>query len=141
MRSPEISPRLLHSGRDDAVCEVGSSRHWQVRGTTTTPANSMPSLNGGRLLCYFPDADLSDGAAEQESGGFFDAHNTPPWDTWVGYFHDGLEPDGSYDKYLLVFVPEQLVSLATAGILVNPEECIVWFGDANVKLRSRFPRL
>jgi catechol 2,3-dioxygenase-like lactoylglutathione lyase family enzyme len=27
------------------------------------------ALHGGRLLVYFPDADLADGAAEAESGG------------------------------------------------------------------------
>jgi hypothetical protein len=99
----------------------------------------MPILNGGRLLCYFPDADLCDGAAEQESNGFFDVYNTPPWDTWVGYFQDGLDPKGSYDNYLLAYVPEQLVSLAAGGILVNPEECIMWLEDADVRLRSRIP--
>jgi len=139
MRSPELCPRILHDGRDDVVCDVGSARHWRIRATTTTPATSMPKLKGGRLLCYFPDADLCDGAAEQESEGFFDVYNTPPWDTWVGYFHDGLEPDGCYDNYLLAYVPEQLMSLATGGILVNPEECIMWLEDADVKLRSRIP--
>ena len=99
----------------------------------------MPDLDGGRLLCYFPDGDLCDGAAEQESDGFFDVYNTPPWDTWIGYFRDGLKPNDSYDSYLLAYVPEQLISLAANGISVNPEECIMWFEDTEVKLRSRIP--
>jgi hypothetical protein len=41
------------------------------------------SLLGGRLMVYFPDAALADGAAEVQSRGFFDVHNTPPWDTWI----------------------------------------------------------
>ncbi len=137
MRSSELCPRMFHDGRDDVLCGVGSSRHWRIRATTTTPASSMPNLNGGRLLCCFPDANLCDGAAELESDGFFDVYNTPPWDTWVGYFRDGVDPKGSYDNYLLAYVPEQLVSLAAGGILVNPEECIMWLDDADVKLRSR----
>lgn len=139
LRSPDLIPRLLHDGRDDVVCDVGSTRHWRVRATTDAPQASMPHLNGGRLLCYFPDADLCDGAAEQESDGFFDVYNTPPWDTWVGYFSDRTDPDGSYDNYLLAYVLKQLVPLAAGGILVNPEECIMWLEDADVKLRTRIP--
>ncbi|MFN7770031.1 MAG: hypothetical protein ACK5WR_17230 [Planctomycetaceae bacterium] len=135
MRTHMIAPRIFHDGRDDVVCDVGSSRHWQIRATTTIPAISMPNLNGGRLLCYFPDDTLSDGAAEHVSDGFFDYFNTPPWDTWVGYFEDR---ETRYDNYLLSYVPERLVALAEGGILVNPERCILWLEDTNVKLKSRF---
>ena len=137
MRTADLTPRLLHDGQDDAVCDVGSTRHWRVRATTNAPQVSMPDLEGGRLLCCFPDADLCDGAAEQESEGFFDVYNTPPWDTWIGYFCDRTDPNSSYDNYLLAYVPEELVSLADGGIVVNPEECIMWLEDADVKLRCR----
>jgi len=88
----------------------------------------------GRLLVYFPDAELADGAAHLASGGFFDVHNTPPWSTWIGYFDD-RGPDHSLSCYLLAWVPEALVAAAGAGIEVNPEACIVWFEDAKVALR------
>lgn len=137
MRSLELYPQNLHDGRDDVVCDVGSTRHWQIRATTTGPLNAMPNLKGGRLLCYFPDADLCDGAAEQESDGFFDIHNTPPWDTWIGYFSDRSDSGGGYENYLLAYVPKQLLAVAAAGIRVNPEECIMWLDDTEVKIRSR----
>ena len=140
MRSGEIAPRILHDGRDSVVCEVGASRHWRVRATTKAVAASMPDLDGGRLLCHFPDADLCDGAAELASDGFFDGHNTPPWDTWVGYFRDGVDPVRGYDAYLLAYVPAPFVPLAERGVLVNPERCIVWLEDTDVRLRDRLSR-
>ena len=100
---------------------------------------SIPNLLGGRLLCFFPDGNLCDGAAELESDGFFDVCNTPPWDTWVGYFCDETDPNSSYANYLLAYVPKQLVSLASDGVLANVEQCIMWLDETGVKLRARIP--
>lgn len=138
MRSSELAPQILHEGRDDVVCNVISSRHWRIRETTDTPATVCPDLLGGRLVTYFPDADLCDGAAQAESDGFFDAFNVPPWDTWVAYFEDNPGASGSYDNYLLAYVPQPFVPLVEGGISVNPEQCIMWLSDADVKVRARF---
>ena len=137
MRSRKLLPRVLHDGRDDVVCDVGLTRHYLIRATTDGPVTSVPDLLGGRLLAYFPDADLCDGAAEIESDGFFDVCNVPPWDTWVGYFEDNHGRSGIYDSYLLAYVPERFLPLAAGGILDNPEECILWLSDAEVKLQTR----
>ena len=99
------------------------------------------SIRGGRLLVYFPDADLSDGAAEVDSRGFFDVHNVPPWDTWIALGEDERQPDISYQQYLIAWVPPELLAIAQAGIDVNPEECIVWLEDANVGARHELRRL
>ncbi|HEX6751622.1 MAG TPA: hypothetical protein VF092_30290 [Longimicrobium sp.] len=79
---------------------------------------------GGRLLVYFPEAELSDGAAEVATGGFFDVFNCPPWDTWLAFISDA-NPDPSYSSYLIAYVPPVLLELCAAGIEVNPEQCIV----------------
>lgn len=81
-------------------------------------------FEGGRLLLYFPDAELSDGAAETETGGFFDVENVPPWDTWIALFRDE-DADVSFAECLIGWVPQEFVALAGRGIRVNPEECIV----------------
>lgn len=103
------------------------------------------NLAGGRLLVYFPDADLSDGAAEMESCGFFDVFSTPPWDTWVAFAQDDVEPSSAYGRYLIAYVPPQLLELCNAGIEVNPEECIAWIENTDVafldRLRGEAPRL
>src|SRR5215470_12771367 len=71
-------------------------------------------LEGGRLLAFFPDWSLFDGAAQAGSGQFFDHDNFPPWDTWV-YYGSEKWPSGNPAKqtgdmnYLLSWVPPQLI--------------------------------
>ncbi len=139
MRYSDLQWRLLHNGRDDAICEVGAARQFALFETPTALVQKCPDLLGGRLMVYFPDGDLCDGAAEQETEGFFDVFNVPPWETWVGYFEESSRRRGSYDSYLLAYVPSALVSLADSGMLVNPEECILWLSQTAIKIRSKFP--
>jgi hypothetical protein len=84
----------------------------------------------GRLLGFYPDESFSDGAAARVSEGFFDDHNTPAWDTWVGYFVDYV-PEASIklERYLVAYVPSYLVAAAQLAIDVNPEQCIGWLGS------------
>lgn len=98
-------------------------------------------LVGGRLLIYFPDSDLADGAAEAVSRGFFDLHNVPPWDTWIALADDGPRANLSVRQYVVSWVPAQLVACVSAGIAVNPEECIAWLDSADVRARAEPHRL
>lgn len=88
-------------------------------------------------MVYFPDAELSDGAAEVYTDGLFDVFNAPPWDTWVALFEEGPQHDRSYGTYLVAYIPQPLLSLAERGISVNPERCIDWLERTQVKLVSR----
>jgi hypothetical protein len=108
-------------------------RAWRRAGIPAPTASR--GLEGGRLLLYFPDADLCCGAAEAESRGFFDVHNCPPWGTWIGFFADEGVPDDAYASYLVAWVPGELLGLASRGIEVNPEACIAWLDEAEVSLR------
>jgi len=56
------------------------------------------------------------GAAEAISHGFFDLHDSPPWDTWFWY------SEGT----ILAWVPEGFLNRAQAGIDANPVDCIHW---------------
>jgi hypothetical protein len=102
-----------------------SSREWQLPAIT--------GLHGGRLLVYFPEDNLSDGVAEAESLGFFDTDNIPPYDTWVWMvrnirpfkYKDGT-PGEMEANYLVAWVPPEFMRLASGGVDVNPEQCIVW---------------
>ncbi len=129
LRPSELTPSTLPRNRWAAVDEVVTQRASGVRYLGLRREGAR-----GRLLVYFPDADLCDGAAQAESHEFFDVHNAPPWGTWIGYFEDGGE-DPSYTTYLLAWVPEALIGEAEAGISVNPEACIVWLDQASVRLR------
>lgn len=93
LRTADLQPRRLEAGYFETVSTVASSRRSRVRDCAAVD----PSR--GRLLVYFPDADLSDGAAEVESGGFFDVCNVPPWDTWVAFFQEAGAADDSYARY------------------------------------------
>lgn len=132
LRDPEVAPRPLEADYFAAVSTVTSRRHFMLTHRFIPPRDAG---QGGRLLVYYPDADLSDGAAEVESEGFFDVWNCPPWDTWVGFFQDGGRMD-SYVRYLVAWVPPALVELAGRGIQVNPEECILWLDDSGCALRT-----
>lgn len=91
-------------------------------------------LAGGRLLVYDPADNLCDGAALLASSGFFDGHNVPPWDTWIGYIYSGpgeyLTTRYRYNRlYLLSWVPPAFLILADNGVEANPEQCIRWAVD------------
>jgi hypothetical protein len=121
LRSPELQPSLVlseartHQAREQIVQSVISKRSKLIR--TLQHAQTTPHLAQGRLLRYWPEENLADGAAEYASVGFFDADNTPPWDTWVA-FSRGM---------LVSWVPGELVELVDKGINANPEGCIAWF--------------
>jgi hypothetical protein len=126
LRDERLRPRVLEADRESAVNALAGNRAWRVQGAR--PVATADDLAGGRLLVYFPDDDLSDGAAEAETRGFFDVNNAPPWATWVGIFRD--EENGGSD-YLISWVPASLVDIVERGIAVNPEECIRWPGEAD----------
>ncbi|WXH34113.1 hypothetical protein WA016_08124 [Myxococcus stipitatus] len=103
----------------------------------------VPSLEWrnlpGRLLVLFPDDETADGGAEGQSEGFFDVHNTPPWDTWVAYFeeldeevHGGRRAYG----YLLAYVPAIFVPRVELGIAANPEFAIKWLDDSETVIAA-----
>jgi hypothetical protein len=140
LRDPLFEPEPPHSSQGHAMASLLAQRRAKLG--RVAPARS---LDIGRLLVYFPHADLCDGAAEVESRGFFDVHNCPPWDTWVATFEDaGADHDASYGVYLVAWVPSELMALADAGIAVNPEECIAWLDQTSVAawplIRSAFGR-
>lgn len=87
---------------------------------------------------FYPEGSLSDGAAEVATRGFFDADNTPPWDTWVDLFRTtDMIARGFGHLYLVSWVPDGLVPLVTEGIELNPEECLVWLSDTSLPLATR----
>jgi len=125
LRSPFLRPDPFVYPQSPAeqariVETVAEKRADQLRVGHRYPLALLDNLAGGRLLQYAPDENLCDGAAEYSSKGFFDVTNVPPWDTWICF----VEP------YLVSWVPPRLLDLASTGIDVNPEGCILWAPDA-----------
>lgn len=129
LRSPDHRPRTLESSYAAAVRTM-------AYGPRRISPKTEPDLTRGRLLVYYPDAELSDGAAEAESGGFFDVCNAPPWDTWVAMVTDAAAPEYQREQ-LISWVPDAFIAHVQRGIDVNPEECIVWLDESG----TRFARL
>jgi hypothetical protein len=129
LRRDETRPRSLERDYFTAVRMAAAPR--RHRRQTGAPRRS---LAGGRVLVYFPDDELADGAAEVESEGFLDLHNAPPWDTWFAMAEDTGRVERN--PYLLSWVPDVFVTHAQRGIDVNPEECIRWLEDCDVAIRG-----
>lgn len=133
LRSYELQPWVLAGDRTSTVIEVLRRREMHL--SASDAASEGQGLAGGRLLVYFPDGNLADGAAEVQSEGFFDVDNTPPWDTWVALGTEPTARDVNHRVYLITWVPAPLLDLAAHGIAVNPEVCICWLEDAPIAAR------
>jgi len=134
LRTEKHRPWVLETDRATTVRHVLAARaSTDPAVRSAIPVRSIEELGSGRLLLYFPDANLADGAAEVETGGFFDVDNVPPWDTWIGLFRDE-SADISFVEYLVSWVPAEFVELVERGIYANPEDCILWLADSHVAL-------
>jgi len=125
LRSSELKPIDLIDGDASQeswkeMAEGVINRRSSVINTRALRDHIGPGLHRGRLLLYVPSENISDGASQHSSNGFFDVNDCPPWDLWLQYS----------DRTLISWVPEILLPLAQAGIDVNAVECIRWL-DAN----------
>jgi hypothetical protein len=116
LRPDSFVPKQSPVERERIVEILAEKRADQLRNEHRYPITLVDDLSGGRLLKYAPDENLCDGAAQYSSKGFFDVDNIPPWDTWICF----IEP------YLISWVPPRLLDLASVGIDMNPEQCILW---------------
>lgn len=112
----DIASLIPHTRRAEIVEELAAKRADHLGQLKATAVSDEPKMAEERILIYYPDQNLADGAAEYHSKGFFDANNVPPWDTWVCY----------HDDALIAWVPTILEKLATIGIDANVEGCISW---------------
>jgi len=110
----------------DAVRTICEERASRIENLEPVDFSSLR----GCLMAYYPDEQLADGAAEDETGGFFNIDNVPAWDTWVAFFFVPVPraPQG-WGPCLLSYVPEPFLRTVARGLYVNPESCIVWVRD------------
>jgi uncharacterized protein (TIGR02996 family) len=136
LRTPDLRPpNEDFSGYSKVICE------WQpiVNGLALDRARllsrfaAMPTSleKRGRLLLFYPEDTLADGAAEIESERFFDTFNVPAWDSWVFFVEDDLlrQNQRGDGMYLICWVPPTIVERAAGGVSINPEQCIRWATD------------
>ena len=118
-----------------SVCSKRSRLLWSSGKRNLAPATD---LGGGRLLAYFPDNNLACGVAEVESQGFFDTNNIPPYDAWVwmvqnvrSFAYADVAKGEMEVNYLVAWAPPDFIALASGGVDVNPEGCILWLDTLN----------
>lgn len=74
---------------------------------------------GGRLLRYNFCETTYSCTPRDETGGFFDELDLPPWDLWIAMAEGGAD-------FLISWIPEELVQLADKGVKSSAEENILW---------------
>ncbi len=79
-------------------------------------------LSGGRLLLHFLDCSNHNGITADETEGFLDNSDTPPWDTWV----DIVQAGESDQEILVAWMPGDFVSLAQRAIDVECIGMLMW---------------
>jgi len=127
---------LLHEARETSVASLIAERRRLIE-AGQEPDVMRRSLPEGKLLLFYPDLSLFEGAAEAASRGFFDSDNVPAWDTWVYCGTDGSGSKRNSDEaFLVTWIPREFVPLVNAGIDVNPEECFQW----STKVTRNFTR-
>jgi hypothetical protein len=136
LRSVDLQPYLLAGSRASMVHFLALKRSTLLRPTQIEPTATQEELLGGKLLCYFPDEGVWDSAAQWTTSGFFDDHDAPGWDTWVGLFEAGRR-----GSYLVSWVPSELKELVERGIAANPVECISWLEQTDVVLRKELEEI
>ena len=123
---------MPHEQRLELVNELILKRKTSLLNSEVPLRPLASDLGGGKLMYFYPDGSLFDGAAEAASGGFFDCDNVPAWDTWVYYGSDSSGERENCDINLLVsWIPRELCRNVNDGIAVNPESCIDWAVNAD----------
>jgi hypothetical protein len=117
LRTPELRPEPFVSSQTNRpliVEELCAKRAELLRQRDAHSKFISSDLAGGKLLVCEPDDNFDDGASQEQSKGYFDGKDTPPWDTWICYF----------DRQLISWVPPSLLDLVQAGIANNFVDCI-----------------
>jgi uncharacterized protein (TIGR02996 family) len=155
LRTERLEPRALVGYFDRAgwpdnpaidwpglAVQVAIDRRRLLEGAGRAPSRPAGGLLGGRLVLFDPQATIRDGEAARYSGGYFDADNLPPWDTWVLAAPEpspvprGQPPE--YTPYYLVsWVPPAHLGRVRAGIDVNEEGSLGWLDQAGTPLVRR----
>lgn len=84
-------------------------------------------FEAGKLLVMLPGVSDYGGGEYGGSNGFFDGAAFPAWDTWVYLGEEQL--NGDPERYIISWIPPQIIKDAQDGINDSAMECIWWATD------------
>jgi len=85
------------------------------------------ALFGGRLLWHEPERTVWDQLSQQETCGWLDEHDCPPWETWVGWIEAADSDNGR--AFLIAWVHPDLLDRAQSGMQVIACESVGWLDE------------
>ena len=117
------------------VHQLGITRRRLLESVGKAPMRPAGGLGGGRLVVFDPWVTIGLGTARTYSGGYFDADDLPPWDTWVMQVPEPspaprVDPRRVTPHYLVAWVPPAYLNWATPGIETNAEGNLQWLHQA-----------
>jgi len=80
----------------------------------------VPIQNNGRILIFFFDNCLYEGAVAAETRRYIGGNEFPPWDTWI------CTAGQRNNRFLVSWVPEAFVDEVNAGFLVMTIPWLTW---------------
>ncbi|HMA34645.1 MAG TPA: hypothetical protein VKY74_09205 [Chloroflexia bacterium] len=137
----EPDPRFAKSeDLSRVVSELAEQRARLLHMGGMYPDSPAAGLIGGRLLCYAPYENLSEGSEEPESRGFYDVWAAPPWDTWIAWVDTPTVYRAGHatssipmpahtlwtTSYIVCWVPDTFIELADAGLGTSTTNAIMW---------------
>jgi len=122
-----IASRLNYKW-DEIVTAIAEERERRLH---YPGALSIGLAKGRLLICSSITEAIPDGGPTEESLGFIDDDELPPWDTWLCYLEDDT-PDSQYrHSYLVSWVPPEFIDLTQAASEVHFLDCLRWADTEN----------
>jgi hypothetical protein len=133
LRSPALAPPRTDAGQ--VIVSPANVEDVASRRAALAPVADSARVHPGRLLVFFADQTLSEGASAVESGFFFDDDNAPPWDTWILGVGEDTGPGDPWcapGRYVVCWIPAELFDVVEQGLAINHEECVMWADAAGI---------
>lgn len=116
----------------DVIADLAARRAEALRQAQPDFQSALVDLAQGHLLCFEDDRSELDGTAEAVSGGFFNACDISPWDTWVDFV---AKNPAQPSALLISWVPPALKAAVDAGMAVNETNCL-WLAPTTADLAA-----
>lgn len=124
---------FCNTGWSTLVTDLVLRRKKALRVTDLTTVSMSNVIKEGRFLIFRPTLSNHNGASQDESSGYLDYVDAPPWDTWVcwtdSYKRTEKYVQNDYLGCVISWTPPIFIDIVQRGIDVNATNCIEWAPD------------